>query len=337
MSETALIAPAPPFKIDVGNTPMTSICVDIAGQCREIWLKLESYNPAGSLKARTAASLVEDFENRGLIKRSSILIESTSGNLGVALAHICAHKGYRFRAVVDAKITAELSRNIVSLGAELDLVTEPDENGGYLLTRLRRVKQLCDSSSAYVWTNQYSNPANPRAHYLSTAPEIYHQMDHKVDAVFVAVSTGGTLAGVGRYFHEVSPGTKVVGVDAKGSVVFGGPAGQRKLTGIGSSRQSDFLVPGVFDSHVIVDDQRSFSMCRRIAALDISLGGSSGSVLAACAQYLFEHPEVKRSVCICPDSGESYQSTIFNNDWMLRNGFRTDYEADVVRDVQRSI
>jgi 2,3-diaminopropionate biosynthesis protein SbnA len=337
MSATASVAAASPFKVEVGNTPMTDIYLNIGGKYRAIHLKLESRNPAGSLKARTAVSLIDDLENRELIKPSSVVIESTSGNLGVALAYICARKGYRFVAVVDPKITNELAGNIASMGADIEIVAEPDANGGYLLTRLRRVQQLCEGSADYLWTNQYGNPANPRAHYLSTAPEIYRQMGKKVDAIFVAVSTGGTLAGVGRYFREMSPRTKVVGVDARGSVIFGGPPGQRKLTGIGSSRKSDFLTPDVFDSHMIVDDQQSFSMCRRIASLGISLGGSSGSVLAACAQYLSEHPEIEHSVCICPDGGDNYQSTIFNDSWMLENDFSTNRDVDLVNDVQLSI
>src|SRR5207302_1979767 len=140
------------------------------------------------------------------------------------------------------------------LGAEVDMVSSPDATGGYLLSRLARVRELCASSSRFAWTNQYENPANPRAHYQETGPEILRQLGGRVDAIFVAVSTGGTLAGIGRYFRESSPSTRLIGVDARGSVVFGGPPGPRRLTGIGASRRSAFLVPGLYDGHLLVGD-----------------------------------------------------------------------------------
>jgi cysteine synthase A len=172
-----------------------------------------------------------------------------------------------------------------------------------------------------VWTDQYSNPANPAAHYCSTGPEMYRDMHGQVGALFVAVSTGGTLAGVGRYFREVSPRTRLIGVDARGSVVFGGEPGPRLLTGIGSSRQSSFLAPGLFHEHRLVDDLSAFSFCRAIAsATGLMIGGSSGAVVAACAEYLAEHPRVRDVVCISADSGDNYRSSIFNDAWIAERG-----------------
>jgi cysteine synthase A len=200
------------------------------------------------------------------------------------------------------------------------MVHEIDANGGYLLSRLERVRQLCESTH-FVWANQYSNPANPLAHYYHTGPEIYLQMNGNVDAVFIAVSTGGTLAGIGRYLREVSPSTRIVGVDAKGSIVFGGIAGPRKLTGIGSSRKSSFLAPELYDQYILVGDEEAFSFCRALYShVGIKVGGSSGAVLAACSQYLKSHPEIHRVVCLCPDKGDNYQTSIFNDLWLEKNG-----------------
>jgi N-(2-amino-2-carboxyethyl)-L-glutamate synthase len=316
-----------------GNTPLIQIGCRFQGRDLSVWLKLESSNPAGSLKDRTAAYLLADLEARGLLSPSSVVVESTSGNLGVALALRCKEKGHRFLAVIDPKTTPETRLHMRQLGAELEIVTDMDETGGYLHSRLRRVRELLLTSSRYVWTDQYNNPANPEAHYLSTGPEIYQQMGGSVDAVFVAVSTGGTLAGVGRYFREVSPGTKVIAVDAAGSVIFGGLPGRRRLTGIGSSQKSSFVTRDLYDCHIAVNDQQAFSMCRDIAVSGIRVGGSSGAVLHACVQYLVDHPETETAVCLCADGGGNYESTIFNDEWMRQNGFQVNDRRECLEGV----
>lgn len=313
---------------------MSQIRFCIHGQWKTIHLKLEGHNPAGSLKYRTAAALIQDLEDRGLVTPSTTIVESTSGNLGVALAYLCRQRNYRFLAVIDPKVTKEVCCCLKELGAGLDLVEDPDQTGGYLHSRLRRIAELCAVYKQYIWTNQYGNPANPLAHYLSTAPEIDHQTSGCVDAVFVAVSTGGTLAGIGRYFRERNPRTKVIGVDAAGSVIFGTAPGPRKLTGVGSSQKSQFLTPGLYDDYAIVDDQQAFAMCRRLAQLGINLGGSSGATLAACARYLSEHPGITNPVCICADNGHNYLSTIYDNTWLLDNGYDPDHQIDCIQDLQ---
>jgi N-(2-amino-2-carboxyethyl)-L-glutamate synthase len=307
--------------IPVGDTPMRAVDLVIGGAARGVHLKLEGHNPGGSIKDRTALSLIESLERRGTLRPGATVIDSTSGNLGVALAMIARARGYEFVAVVDPKTTEENLAKMTGMGAHLERVSQPDETGGYLLSRLARVRELCASSDRFVWTDQYSNPANPHAHFRSTGPEIYRAMDGQVDAVFVAVSTGGTLAGVGRYFRTVSPRTRVVGVDARGSVVFGGPPAPRLLTGIGSSRRSSFLTPDLVDEHRLVGDASAFAFCRALdAATGIKVGGSSGAVLAGCAGYLAEHPEVQRVACICADRGENYLTSIFDDDWLSARG-----------------
>ena len=141
-----------------------------------------------------------------------------------------------------------------------------------------------------------------------------------MDAVFVAVSTGGTLAGIGRFFREASPDTRIIAVDTRGSVAMGGSPGMRKLTGIGSSRRSEFADAGLYDELIYIEDCEAFALCRALdAATGIKVGGSSGACLAACARYLQSHRKAERTVCICPDSGEHYASTIFSNEWLVRN------------------
>jgi cysteine synthase len=217
--DTIAIADLSPVELNklaqqLGNTPMEPIYMEIGGIARKIHLKLESHNPTGSIKDRTGYSLIHDMEAKGALNKNSIVIESTSGNLGTALSFFCKLKGYSFVAVVDPKTTQENLAKMRALGAQIEMVDQPDENGGYLLSRLKRVQELCQKSHRYVWTDQYANPANPHIHYLSTGPEIYRQMHGEVDALFMAVSTGGTLAGIGRFFREASPTTSIVGVDS---------------------------------------------------------------------------------------------------------------------------
>lgn len=305
----------------IGNTPIQSVVVETVGGTYSLQLKLEGLNPFGSIKDRTALALVQDLERRGQLEPDSTIVESTSGNLGVALAGICRLRGYRFVAVVDPKLTSENLARMQAQGAAVDVVRDADEHGSYLPARLRRVQEICASSDKYQWTAQYTNPANPRAHYNSTAPEIYSQTQALVDAVFVAASTGGTLAGIGRFFREQGNSTNIVGVDAVGSSVFGTPPGPRHLTGIGSSQPSHFLDPTLYDERILVGDGEAFALCRGIAdATGLQVGGSSGAVIAACLGYLRSQPTLIHPVCLCADSGDHYASTIFSDAWIERKG-----------------
>jgi cysteine synthase A len=311
----------------LGNTPMVSVYLVIDGHARKIHLKLESENPTGSVKDRTGYGLIHALENDGLLNRRSTVVESTSGNLGVALSFYCKLKGYPFIAVVDPKTTRENLEKMQALGAQIEMVEQPDENGGYLLSRLQHIQELCRRSPRYVWTDQYENSANPHIHAVSTGPEIYRQMQGKVDALFIAVSTGGTLAGVGRFFRATSPATAIIGVDAHGSVIFGTPPAPRKLTGIGSSRPSSFLTRDLYDMHMLAKDEEAFACCRALwDATGIKVGGSSGAVLAACAKYLQAHPEINDVVCLCADGGDNYANSIYNDGWLQKQGLHLTKE-----------
>ena len=305
----------------LGDTPIRRIRLLIGGKDRSVYLKLEGDNPGGSIKDRTALSLLRSLEKTGRLVKGVRLVESSSGNLAIGLAILARDRGYRFTAVVDPKVTAENMRRLNDLGAETTMVETPDETGGYLLTRLARIREMLAEDPELLWTNQYSNAANPEAHYSGIAPEIFRQMGHKVGAVFIAVSTGGTLAGIGRYFRETSPDTRIIAVDVRGSVALGGLPGARKLTGMGSSRRSDFVVPGLYDELIYVGDREAFAFCRAVdTATGMKVGGSSGACLAACARYLESHGKAERAVCICADRGEHYASSIFSDSWLAQNG-----------------
>ena len=301
----------------IGNTPIQVINLQLGLRSIPLHLKLEGCNPGGSVKDRTAIALIRDLQERGLLKQNSTIIESTSGNLGVALAYISESLGYRFVAVVDPKITPENSAKMQNAGAVLDKVTELDETGGFLLTRLRRVQHLLSSIKGAVWPNQYENPANVRAHLEGTGAEILHQMDSKIDVIFLAVSTGGTLAGVSRCLRKASPSVRVIAVDAKGSIALGGIPGSRLLTGIGASRAITLANRNDYDSVIYIDDANAFACCRALHhRTNLDVGGSSGAVIAAATQWLSEQSDPIRVVCLCPDTGANYRSSIFNDDYV---------------------
>ena len=305
-------------------TPLLGVALWIGSRRWPVGLKLESHNPSGSIKYRTAQGLMSGLEESGTLRPGVHLVESTSGNLGVALAFLSQARGYRFTAVTDPKTDPAVLGRIEEMGGQTIRVTKPDAEGGYLLSRLAVVSQLLVEEPGAIWPNQYENPSNPAVHYRETAPEIYRQCPD-VDAVFVATSTGGTLAGVGRYLRRVAPAVRVIGVDVRGSRVFGLPGGKRLVTGIGSSRPSTFLRLGDYNDVMIIDDREAIVTCHQLRnELGIGLGGSSGAVIAACGRYLADNPWIRRPVCICPDGESNYLNTLYNPAWLDRHGLDPD-------------
>jgi cysteine synthase len=206
------------------------------------------------------------------------------------------------------------------LGAALEIVEKRDETGGFLLTRIRRAREIACERPKTMWLNQYGNPGNPEAHYRTTGPELLRQMGGRLDVVFIPASTGGTLAGVGRYLREYSPQTLVVAVDGAGSRMFGSPVpGPRLVNGLGSARASELLERNSYDYVVRISAQAAFAYCRALADAGVLVGGSSGAAVAAAAIELRGEGLV-RALCLCADHGGSYRSTIFDDGWLLANG-----------------
>ncbi|MBB6040037.1 pyridoxal-phosphate dependent enzyme [Phytomonospora endophytica] len=290
---------------------MVEVSVLVTDQRHPMRLKLEAENPWGSIKDRTARSLLDELEKSAPLEPGAMIVESSSGNAGVALAALSRQRGYRFTAVVDPRTSPANIQNMKKYGALVDIVTDPDEYGGYLLTRLKRVEELV-KERGYHWTDQYSSPANPEVHYRETGPELWSQAGDDCDAVFVAVSTGGTLAGVARYLRELDRPPHIEAVDVVGSVIFGGASAPRRLVGIGSSRKSDFLTPHHYDGHTLVEDVDAVGHCRALSAgTGIRVGGSSGAVLAAATRFLRRHPDTRSIACLCPDGGDRYLDSIY--------------------------
>lgn len=300
-------------------TPMVTIQAEVSGRTVAVRLKLESSNSYGSIKDRTAASLIQSIAHRLDSPRATI-VESTSGNLGVALAEWALRLDRRFVAVVDPSLSPISEVRLIKAGAQLVKVSEPDEHGSYLPARLTRVTQLLDEVPEVVWTDQYNSPANPSAHERWTGPQLLSQAAD-MDAVFIAVSTGGTLAGISRFLRQRAPQVRVVAVDVPGSRVFAQPTGARLLPGVGASRASAFLRPGDWDDVVIVDDADAISMCHEVRrSTGLSIGGSSGAVILACLRHLESRPSTLAPVCVCADGGSAYLQTLYDADWLRSSG-----------------
>ncbi|GHH24937.1 2,3-diaminopropionate biosynthesis protein SbnA [Streptomyces rubradiris] len=280
-------------------------------------LKIEGLNPAGSIKLKTARAMVENAEADGVLKPGSRLIESTSGNLGIALASVCAAKGHHLTLVTDPNANERSIRFMRALGAEVTVVTERDRNGGYLQTRIDLIHRRLTEDPSLVWLNQYTNPANPEAHRDGTAAEIFQGFGEP-DWLFVGAGTGGTLMGCVEYVRRVRAATRVVAVDSVGSVTFGGPPGQRWIPGLGSSRRPEiFRDDGSFNK-VLVEERDTVLMCRHVArAYGLLLGGSTGTVLAAVRAMSDVIPPGSTVLAISPDLGDRYLDSVYDDDWAM--------------------
>lgn len=284
--------------------------------CNELYLKVECFNPAGSIKFKTALGLIDSVEKSGRIDDDTILIESSSGNLGVSLSMICAQRRYRFVCVVDPNTNQQSIALMRAMGAEVICVDQPDENGGFLGMRLKYIRDLIQKNQKYIWLNQYENPANPNIHEKTTAPAIDREFD-RLDYVFIGVGTSGTLNGCLRYFQKARPATKIVAVDSIGSVTFGLPAGRRYIPGLGSSQPPRLFHSAGLHALVAIPEAATIATCRQLAREHGFLaGGSTGTVLSAIQSWRQHFSPSDVVVAIAPDGGERYLSTIFNDDWV---------------------
>ncbi|WP_367042021.1 2,3-diaminopropionate biosynthesis protein SbnA [Streptomyces sp. Je 1-332] len=294
----------------------------------DLKLKIEGLNPAGSIKIKAAVGLIEDAERRGVLKPGGRVIESSSGNLGIALSSVCAARGYTFICVVDPNTSKQSLGLMEAFGADVVLVTERDANGGYLQTRIDYITKRLGADPDLVWPNQYANPANPRAHYERTAASIVRQAAAeawRIDHLFIGAGTTGTLMGCTDYFREHSPHTRITAVDSLGSVTFGGEPGKRHIPGLGTSRRPEIFRAGRVDEAVLVPEFEAVRMCRRLAAeRGIALGGSTGSVLAAIERNRDRIEPGSLVVAIAPDIGDRYLDTIYDDVWIYERFGRLD-------------
>jgi cystathionine beta-synthase len=322
----------------VGETPLVRLSRLGKDLTPALVAKVEALNPGGSIKDRVAIALIEAAERDGRLKPGATIIEPTSGNTGTGLAIAASLKGYRVIAVMPDKMSKEKIDLLRAYGAEVVVApTEvpPDSPESYY----RVADRLTAEIPGAFQPNQYSNPANPEAHYLTTGPELWRQSGGQITHLVAGVGTGGTITGVGRYLREQSPDIVIVGADPVGSIFSGGEDGVKPylVEGVGEDFWPDTYDPSIVDRYITVPDKDAFVWTRRLAETEgILAGGSGGLALYAAYQVACEIDDPAAMVAvILPDGGRSYLSKVYNDAWMRQYGFLERPEALTVGDVLR--
>ena len=286
----------------------------------DLFAKLEYVNPVGSIKDRAAYWILKRAAERGEICEETTVIESSSGNFAAALAAFTHLVGLRFIPVIDPNISGAYESFLRRLCPTVVKVEDRDDTGGFLKTRLQKVKELCATIPNAYWTNQYGNLDAMDAHYELTAAEICADFD-SLDYVFIGVSTAGTIAGVSRRLKEHYPNIRVIAVDTKGSVIFGDSPRQRHIPGVGSSIVPPLLSNAAIDDVVLIPEQETVAACRELLATHgLFAGGSSGTAFAAVKRYAAKMAETRHPTVlfVCADRGTPYLDTVFDPAWAAK-------------------
>ncbi len=323
----------------IGDTPMVEVSALDTGVCR-LFLKLESQNPGGSIKDRIGKSMIEAAERDGQLKPGGAIIEATAGNTGLGLALVAAQKGYKLTIVVPDKMAQEKIFHLKALGAEVRL-TRSDVGKGHPDYYQDMAERIAAETGAF-YVNQFGNEANPLAHETTTGPEILEQMGGDLDAMVCGVGSGGTITGLGRYFAEHSPKTEMVLADPVGSILaeyietgrVSNEVGSWMVEGIGE----DFIPPiadlALVKKAYTVSDAEAFAVARELLAKEgILAGSSSGTLIGAALRYCREQTQPKRVVTFVCDSGNKYLSKMFNDYWMMDQGFLERESFGDLRDL----
>ena len=334
----------PPRPVDgvlalIGNTPMVRLTAIDTGPC-ELYVKLESQNPGGSIKDRIGLSMIAAAEADGRLGPGGTIVEATAGNTGLGLGLVAAQRGYRMLLVVPDKMAREKVHHLLAMGVDVR-VTRSDVGKGHPEYYQDMAARLAAELPGAFHANQFGNPANPMAHETGTGPEIWVQMDRDVDAVVCGVGSGGTITGIGRFMAQVSPKTEMVLADPVGSVLAEyvatgrmGELGSWVVEGIGE----DFIPP-ILDLSLVrhaysIPDKESLATARLLLEREgILAGSSSGTLVAAALRYCRAQTERKRVVTLICDSGAKYLSKVFNDTWLLEQGFRDRARFGDLRDL----
>ncbi len=294
----------------IGNTPLVEFkrIKEELGLKANIYGKIEMFNPAGSVKDRIAKAMIDDLEAQGKINKDTVLIEPTSGNTGIALASIATARGYKIKIVMPETMSIERRKLIKAYGAELILTEGAKGMKGAVAKAEELVKEIPNA----VIPGQFVNPANPEIHFKTTGPEIYKDLDGKVDFLVAGVGTGGTITGTGKYLKSKNPAVKVIAVEPKGSPLLSeGKTGPHKIQGIGAGFVPDTLDTKIYDRVIAVEDNDAFINGRLVGKTEGVLVGISAGAAMTAAIELAKDPanEGKNIVAILADTGERYLST----------------------------
>ncbi len=320
----------------IGETPLVRLSRLEPGGRTPIVAQVEFKNPARALKDRPPREMIEAAERDGKLKAGGTLVEPTSGNTGLGLAMAAALRGYRVIAVMPDKMSREKIDTLRAFGAEVVVcptAVEPDSPQSYY----RVADRLTEEIEGAFQPNQYFNPANPDTHYRQTGPELWRQTAGEITHLVVAVGTGGTITGLGRYLKEQNPEIEVVGADPEGSIYSGGPVHPYRVEGIGEDFWPDTFDPSIVDRYVTVSDRDSFLMARRLVAREgLFAGGSTGTALVGAVEVARELDDPEAMVVtIIPDGGRPYVSKVFNDSWMREHGYLGDQGELTVGEVIR--
>lgn len=308
----------------IGNTPMLKVSNMDTGPC-ELYLKLELMNPGGSIKDRIAVSMIEAAEKDGKLKPGDTIIEATAGNTGLGLALVAASKGYPLQIIMPDKMSQEKVNNLKAMGAHVTM-TRSDVQKGHPEYYQDMAARLA-KEHGYFYVNQFTNQANVDAHYRTTGPELWEQMDGDLDAFVCGVGSGGTLSGVGKFLREKNAKIDLVLADPAGSIlepmVNRGEvveAGSWLAEGIGEDFVPDTCDIELANKAYAITDKEAFNTAREVLVKEgIMVGSSSGTLIAAALRYCRDQSEPKRVVTLACDTGNRYLSKLYNNDWMRDN------------------
>lgn len=290
----------------IGKTPLMEL--NNYNPQKTILAKLEYFNPAGSIKDRAALAMLNDAEEKGLIKEGAVIIEPTSGNTGIGLASICAERGYKLILTMPETMSIERRKLLKAYGAEIVLTDGKDGMNG----AVKKAKEIAKNTPRSFIAGQFENPANAQAHIDTTGPEIWEDTDGKVDILVATIGTGGTITGIGKYLKSKNPDIKIIGVEPESSPLLSkGYAGSHKIQGIGANFVPALLDKNIYDEIITVSDNDAYKTGKQIAHSEGILVGISSGAAVFAANQVIQRPENegKMIVAILPDSGERYLST----------------------------
>ncbi|MBD3298681.1 MAG: pyridoxal-phosphate dependent enzyme [candidate division Zixibacteria bacterium] len=314
----------------IGQTPLVSLHRVIGSIKSPVWAKVEFLNPGGSIKDRMAIHIIDKAEKEGRLKPGGTIVENTSGNTGVGVAMVAAVRGYRAIFTMPDKMSTEKINLLKAYGAKV-VITPTNVPADSPESYYETAKRIHHETPGSFYLNQYHNPDNIEAHYVTTGPEIWEQTDGQIDCFIAGIGTGGTLSGAGRYLKEKNPNIKVIAVDPEGSVFYDWYQGKTKdqlepraykVEGIGEDMVVEAMDFSIVDDMVQVDDKECFNMARRLTTEEgLFGGGSSGGAVAGLVKYLSRNDHFNCVVTVLPDSGTRYLSKIFSDEWMRDCGF----------------